>query len=230
MQNADIRAILTANADEKYRCFSARLLPPQTPLLGVRLPFLRQLARQIVRRGEWKEFWRHAELFYLEEKMLRGFVCAYAPVVSEERFEMTADFVPVIDNWSVCDSFCASFKFEDKDKEALWLFLQPYFGADGEYGRRFAVVMALMHLNSDVFAERLLAELQGMKADEYYVQMAVAWALSVMYISCPDMVENLLARFCLRPEIQNMTVRKIRESLRVNEKQKQRLLTFKVKL
>ena len=43
----DIKAELTALADADYRRFSAKLLPPGTNLIGVRLPQMRALAKRI---------------------------------------------------------------------------------------------------------------------------------------------------------------------------------------
>ena len=43
----EIRRILSAYADEKYKDFSASLIPGAKPLIGVRLPELRKLAKSI---------------------------------------------------------------------------------------------------------------------------------------------------------------------------------------
>ena len=47
--NSELRARLESLADPGYRAFSARLLPVGTPLLGVRLPALRRIARELSR-------------------------------------------------------------------------------------------------------------------------------------------------------------------------------------
>ena len=73
----DIKARLAQLADEKYRLFSAALLPGgSTPLLGVRIPALRQLAKELVRRyGE--EALLHLTQDSLEEIMLQGIITDY---------------------------------------------------------------------------------------------------------------------------------------------------------
>ena len=52
---AQVRRQLVRLAEERYRAFSARLLPPGTRLLGVRLPRLRYLAREIA-GSDWRAY------------------------------------------------------------------------------------------------------------------------------------------------------------------------------
>ena len=44
----EIIRILQEEADATYRDFSAKLLPPETLVLGVRIPALRRLAKQML--------------------------------------------------------------------------------------------------------------------------------------------------------------------------------------
>ena len=101
---AKIREELPRLAEETYRCFSARLLPGVNNVLGVRLPVLRGLAKQAA-----GEDWRAcvaAEPASFEETMLQGMIIGYAATDIEQTLRLTAAFLPKIDNWSVCDSFC----------------------------------------------------------------------------------------------------------------------------
>ena len=50
----EIRKILAQYADEKYKEFSAGLIPGAKPHMGVRLPQLRQIAKSIVNDNEYK--------------------------------------------------------------------------------------------------------------------------------------------------------------------------------
>ena len=127
------REELTALAEKDYRVFSARLLPPGTPLLGVRLPRLRKLAKKIA-RSDWRAFLanRPADAVF-EETMLRGMVigCAEAPL--PERLGLIAAFLPEIDNWSVCDSFISGLKFIRENREPVWEFLDQYLKSKEEF-------------------------------------------------------------------------------------------------
>ena len=47
---------LQEEAEEKYQKFSAKLLPPQIDLLGVRIPKLRQIAKEIEKVGKAEDY------------------------------------------------------------------------------------------------------------------------------------------------------------------------------
>ena len=110
----EIRTILAQYADEKYRDFSAGLIPGAKPLLGVRLPQLRRIAKSIVNDKENKIKWRdeiasydgaYADI-YFEETMLRGMLFGCACKEIGELLAYLEDFIPRVGNWSVCDSVC----------------------------------------------------------------------------------------------------------------------------
>lgn len=71
-----IRERLFSLADKKYQKFSAKLLPNVDNIIGVRLPILRKLAKEIA-KGDWRMYMATAENEYFEEVMLRGLVIGY---------------------------------------------------------------------------------------------------------------------------------------------------------
>ena len=93
--NSELRARLESLADPGYRAFSARLLPVGTPLLGVRLPALRRIARELS-RGDWRAYLDGAADGSFEEILLQGMVIGYAEMDMGERQHRTAAFVPKI--------------------------------------------------------------------------------------------------------------------------------------
>ena len=106
----DIRNELEQLRDEKYREFSLSLLPnaDKSKMIGVRLPQLRAVAARIKKespKGVMPDL-PQGDMF--EEKLVRGFIIASADLPFEEHLKAVADFVPEIDNWSVCDSFVNS--------------------------------------------------------------------------------------------------------------------------
>lgn len=151
----EIRNILVQHTDEKYRDFSAGLIPGAKPLLGVRLPKLRQIAKNIVNDKENKTKWQDEtsrydgvyEDIYFEETMLRGMMIGYGTakksVSCEEGLACLKSFVPHIDNWSVCDSFCNSFTFANRYRDEVWEYMQPYLYSDQEYEVRVALILLL---------------------------------------------------------------------------------------
>lgn len=128
--------------DTDYQKFSAALIPTINNVLGVRLPELRKIAKKIA-KGDWRTYLKTAKDEYFEEIMLQGMVIGYIKTDIEERLFYVASFVPKIDNWSVCDSFCTGLKSTKENKERVWAFLQPYLSSKNEYEIRFGVVMLL---------------------------------------------------------------------------------------
>lgn len=209
-----LRARLAELADPQYRDFVARLVPGETKLLGVRLPALRALARELARKGVWQLPVDDA-CAGMEELMLRGMLIGYAREIElVERLEALAAFVPLINNWSVCDSCCATYSFVRKHREDVWAWLAPYLVAEQEFIARFGVVMLLLHYKQEAaWAARVAEALPRVPATGYYAQMAVAWCACELCLLYPGDMAHLPE--ALRPEVRRLALRKLRESRRV---------------
>ncbi len=215
--NDSIRQRLRDMADEKYRAFASSLLPGcGQEILGVRLPLLRTLAREIA-RGDYRNCMAGADPGSFEETMILGMVIGYAKAGVEEKLSLVAAFVPRISNWSVCDSFCTGLTFTRDHRDRVWDFLMPYLSSGEEYPIRFVVVMLLTYYIDDVFLDRVFAVFDRIHHEGYYVKMAVAWAVSICYIKSPERTKTYLDSCRLDDETFNKSLRKITESLRVDK-------------
>jgi len=216
-----IRALLFDMADADYRAFAASLIPTidDRSVIGVRLPQLRRLAQQIA-RGDWRTFLLTYEDEYFEETMLRGMVIGYIRADIEEVLQFAAQFVPGIQNWSICDSFCAGLKVTRKHRDRVWKFLQPYFLSENEYELRFAVVMLLNYYIDEAYIEEVLKRLNGIRHDGYYVKMAVAWAVSACFVKLPERTLLFLRHNDLDDFTYHKALQKIIDSRQVDERTK----------
>ncbi len=228
MDVESVRKALIELADEDYRAFHSKLVPGTDNILGVRVPELRKLARRLVKE-EWREYFDAAPEMYYEEDMLRGFMIGYGKMDLEERFEKIRLFLPHIHNWAVCDCFCSSLKFTEKNREAVWAFLQPFFISDKTYELRFASVMALDYYVRPEYAPAVFHYFDGFRNSDYYVQMAVAWAVSVFYVHLPELTEAYIRENQLDDFTHNKAIQKICESYRVDKETKARLRSLKRK-
>lgn len=214
-----IREQLFEMADEGYQKFSSALIPNINNVIGVRLPELRKLAKKLA-IGNWRTYLDHAEHEYFEEIMLQGMVIGHIDSDIEELLDLVADFVPKIDNWSVCDSFCAGLKFTKLHKRRIWEFLQPYLVSEKEYELRFGVVMLLNFYLDEEYIHSVLKGLDQIKHEAYYVRMAVAWAVSICYIKLPEPTMAYLKSNSLDKFTYNKALQKITESYRVDQETK----------
>lgn len=215
-------------ADEDYRKFHSKLVPGTENILGVRVPELRKLAKKLVKEN-WREYLEAAPDMYYEEDMLRGFMIGYGKMDLEERLERIREFLPSIHNWGVCDCFCSTLKFTEKNRETVWEFLQPCFTSNRTYDLRFASVMALDYYTLPEYAPAVFRHFDEMKNTDYYAQMAVAWAISVYYVHLPEMTEAYIRENNLDDFTHNKAIQKICESYRVDKETKARLRSLKRK-
>ena len=217
---ASIHEQLLALSEPEFQKFSSSLLPGTNNILGVRLPALRKLAKKIA-KGDWRAYLASEEDRSFEEIMLQGMVIGYVRADLPELLERIAAFVPKIDNWSVCDSFCSGLKIARKEPEAIWDFLQPYLHTEREFEARFGVVMLLFCFIEDLHIRRVLALLDQIPSKEYYARMAVAWAISICFVRFPALtMEYLKTETSLDDFTYHKALQKITESNCVNRETK----------
>lgn len=228
MTRDEVMARLESLAESDYKEFNLRIIPTQMNLLGVRLPALRKLAKEIT-RGDWREFLAAAQDDIYEEVMLQGLVIGYAKMDLAERLEYIGSFVPKIENWAICDSFCGTLKFVAKNQAAMLEFLQPYLLAEEEFHRRFAVVVLMEYFIDDKHIDQVLGIYDEVKKEQYYVQMAVAWGISVCFVKYPERTMAYLKDNKLDDFTYNKALQKIVESLRVDKETKAVIRSMKRK-
>lgn len=221
-----IREQILELADEEYREFQSRLCPGTSNIVGVRIPLLRSLAKEIA-RGDWRSYLENAENQYYEEAMLQGMVIGYADAETEERLAHVRAFVPKIDNWAVCDSFCSGLKFTKKNMDRVWEHLQLYVSSEKEFELRFGVVMLLNYYVESGYIEKTLELLDGIDHEGYYVKMAIAWAVSICYVKFPEATIAFLKNNSLDDFTFNKSLQKITESLRVDGETKMLIRSMK---
>ena len=226
--NKTIKERLAGLADEKYRQFHSKLIPGTDNVLGVRLPHLRELAKELT-KGDWQGYLLAADDDYYEETMLQALVIGHAKADIEKTLSYVAAFVPKINNWAVCDSFCSSLKITKKYKEQVWEFLQPYLVSPKEFELRFGIVILLNYYIEDKYIDQVLVHLDNARHEGYYVKMAVAWALSVCFVKYPEKTMSYLQQNTLDNFTYNKALQKILESFRVNQETKALIRSMKRK-
>jgi len=214
-----IREQLIELAEEEYKKFSSNLLPGINNILGVRIPALRKIAKQIA-ANDWRSYLEKASDEYFEEIMLQGMVIGYAKAELEEKLSYVKKFDPKINNWSVCDSFCSGLKITTKYKEQVWDFLKKYYSSNNEFELRFYVVMLIFYYIDDEYIQQVLDALNTIKHDGYYIKMAVAWAVSMCYVKLPIATTTFLINNDLDDFTYNKALQKITESLKVDQETK----------
>lgn len=203
------------------------MLPGTPDILGVRLPVLRKIAKQIAKEN-WREFLNQNDDIYFEEIMLRGMVIGYIKDISvHEVMKHIQTFVPKINNWSVCDSFCSGLKITKQNQKQFWPMITTYLSSEQEFEVRFAIVMLLTYYVDNQYVTDVLRELDQVQHSGYYVRMAIAWAISVCYMSYPNLTLKHLEQSQLDTFTYNKALRKISESMKSDVKTKELMRQMK---
>lgn len=226
---SEIITQLSAMAEPEYAAFASRLIPGCPPMLGVRLPALRRYAAKLARDPAGPQAvvaQLGPEVF--ETRMLRGMVIGCAKLPSGERWRMLKDFLPLADNWSLCDSTAAGCRFMAKTP-GFWLpRLQELARRDQEFPARFGLVCLLDHFTGTPEGRRLtLDACAAAPCPGLYTRLGAAWAVSVVAVKEPELGLAFLRTDPLDDFTHNKAIQKIRESRRATEEYRAAVLALK---
>lgn len=135
---------LSEFADEKYRLFTSRLTNTKYPILGVRIPQLQNLAKQIL-KGDYNVF-LSLPFTYFEHHILRGMVIAMNKEGEKEHLSLFDEYVPYIDDWEGVDLIASRYNCKS---ESYFSALRSRLNGDREYSVRFALIAILHNFASD---------------------------------------------------------------------------------
>lgn len=226
---SEIITQLSAMAEPEYAAFASHLIPGCPPMLGVRLPALRRYAAKLARDPAGPQAvvaQLGPEVF--ETRMLRGMVIGCAKLPSGERWRMLEDFLPLADNWSLCDSTAAGCRFMAKDP-GFWLpRLQELARRDQEFPARFGLVCLLDHFTGTPEGRRLtLDACAAAPCPGLYTRLGAAWAVSVVAVKEPELGLAFLRTDPLDDFTHNKAIQKIRESRRATKEYRAAVLALK---
>ena len=221
-----IRQDLFAMQDLKYKKFHGSLCPDMDNIIGVRIPKLREYAKELYKSNNLKDI--KIEDKYYEELVIQGMLIGFQtkePI--EEIIKQVEKFIPKINSWAVCDTFCAGLKITKKYQTEMFKVIKEYLKSTQEYQVRFAIVMLLNYYINDQYIDQVLQILDNVKLDKYYVQMANAWAISICLIKYYNKTLDFLNTTKIDDFTYNKGIQKAIESYRITNEQKEYLRTLK---
>lgn len=221
-----IRQDLFAMQDLKYKEFHGSLCPDMDNIIGVRIPKLREYAKELYKSNKLEDI-KIGDKYY-EELVIQGMLIGFqtkAPI--EEVIKQVKEFVPKINSWAVCDTFCAGLKITKKYQTEMFKVIKEYLKSKQEYEVRFAIVMLLDYYINDQYIAQVLQILSNISLDKYYVQMANAWAVSICLIKYYNKTLEFLKTTKIDDFTYNKGIQKAIESYRITKEQKDYLRTLK---
>ncbi len=222
----EIRDRLFALQDPEYRLFQSKLMPTVDParVIGVRIPDLRKLSRELAGTEQAAAFVRQLPHDYYEENNLHGFLIASLRDYGETVAALEA-FLPHVDNWATCDLLHP--RAFDKRPEALPDQLFRWLQSDRTYTVRFAMGMLMSLYLDEAFRPGYADWIAGVKSEEYYVNMMAAWYFATALAKRWDDVFPYLTDHRLPVWTHNKAIQKAIESRRISPEQKQILRSLK---
>ena len=247
--------------DARYREGHLRVVNalPERRVMGLHSPEIKQVAKQLSREGGevvMPDGTRHicangaevirafetvpSESLCYEETVVWGYLINLEKCSLDEHLAMLGRYVPMLDNWAVCDSYCAHAKWMERaDKAVLWAFLERWFDSECEFEVRFAGVVAMCYFLNEEWLDKVFecinrldfgrikskyrtvkgkpkvaqqGTVQG--AEPYYVRMGVAWLLATALAKFPEQTRAFVRSLNLPEDVVKLYIRKARESFR----------------
>lgn len=222
MKIEDIRKELKVLSEPEYAKFNKKSCPDtKKEVLGIRIPKLRLLAKEILKDEDWRVFIESADINCFEETILKGLVIAYSKIDLKEKLLLVEEFVPNMDSWAITDTFCPTLKIKPKELEEVWNFILPYTKSEKEFEARFSIIMMLDYYITEEYVDKVIKTIDTIENSAYYVQMAKAWVIAEIGIKFQTKAmkyltgNNKLDKFTYNKALQKMI-----ESYRISDETK----------
>ena len=224
-----IKKILYSNEDLGYRDFNSKLIPniSKDRIIGVRMPILRKIAKDIYNDKYIDEFLLELPHEYHEENILHGIILTLKYNDIDILLDKLDLFLPYMDNWAVTDVISPKLfkKYPNKGYERIKLWIN----SDCEYVIRFGIVSLLQFYLDDNYKLEILELVSKINSDYFYVKMAISWFYSIALIKQYDDMIVYLESYKLDKWIHNKTIQKAIESYCISNDRKEYLRKLRIK-
>lgn len=131
-----------------YQKFTSSLIPGCNNIIGIRQPVLKKYAKQLVKDNEdFRKLLDEPDIYH-EETLLRGYIIGMGTAKEKDFKKALCDFknyIPLVNNWAVNDSFCAEFRVMDIFREEFMPYIKECVESGDEYKARAGLIMLLDH-------------------------------------------------------------------------------------
>ncbi len=215
----EIKRDLLSMRDEKYRIFTAKLVPNISAdrIIGVRMPVLRKYAGQIKGTEMAEQFLASLPHTYQEENLLHMLLLDSRSNFAEVKGDMDL-FLPYVDNWAVCD--CPPPRVFGENREELIPWIRELLSCGKTYSVRYGIGLLMRYFLTDLFSPEYPGWVSAVKESDYYVRMMVAWYFATALAFRFEETLPYLAERRLEPWTHAKTITKAIESYRITLDQK----------
>lgn len=228
MEKNNIRNRLFDLQDPFYKEFQSKLMPTVHPdkIIGVRMPVLRKLAKELSGSEEAEEFLKTLPHEYYEEDNLHGLLIELMKDYDRCVEELNR-FLPYVDNWSTCDMI--SPKIFKKYLPELLEQIKIWMASEHVFMVRFGMKMLMNLYLGEAFQKEHLEMVAAVESEEYYIRMMQAWYFATALAKQYDAAVTFIEEKRLEMWTHNKTIQKSVESYRITAEQKTYLRSLKIK-
>ena len=223
-----IRERLYEMQDVDYQAFQAKLIPTVDPaaIIGVRMPALRALAKQLRGTEEAELFLKELPHASYEENTLQGLLLESVkdPALCIAELDR---FLPYVDNWATCDVISpVSFR---KHPDILPPKVKEWLASEHTYVVRFGIGILMKFYLDEHFSSEYPEWVAAVRSEEYYIRMMAAWYFATALAKQPEAILPYLENHRLDTWTHNKTIQKAKESYRITPEMKDRLNQLRIK-
>ena len=209
--------------DIKYKEFHFKLLNnDKINLIGIRTPILKKFSKEIS-KGNYGKFIENNKHKYYEEIILHGLL-----IGNLKDINLLDEFLKYIDNWAINDIVASNMKYFKYNQEEGLVYIKKYILNSNPWIVRFGYVLLLDYYVNDTYIDEVINLIKCIKSNDYYVNMAVAWLISVCFIKYKDKIMDLFNENKLNKFIINKSISKINDSNRVSKSDKDLMKKYKM--
>ena len=210
---------LKENKDSKYKEFNSKIISTKYPMIGVKTPILKNIAKEISKK-DYKTFLQNKNTDYYETVLIEGFVISNIKDI-KEALTYFDKFIKKIDNWAICDMTVSSMKIVKKNKDIFKDKIKEYLNSKEEFTVRVGIILLLDYYLEEEYLDEVFSLIDNIKREEYYINMAIAWLISIALIKYKDKTLKYLKVCNLDDFTYNKALQKARESTRISKEDKE---------
>ena len=216
-----------AEGNESYAAFNQRIVNTKMPVIGVRVPDLRRLARELAPDMSAADI---SELLTAQNEsfdyvLLCGLLITHVRIDNQAAIDLTKQYLPHVDSWAHIDIFVE--KKRRFASEVWWNFALECLQSEAEFTVRYGVVSLMTNFLDEAHIDQVFAALRGIKHDGYYVKMALAWLYATAAVNFFEKTLAELENRQIDAWTRNKAYQKMRESRRFTPRQQQIILKNK---
>ncbi|TWP20410.1 DNA alkylation repair protein [TM7 phylum sp. oral taxon 348] len=225
--DVSFKIVKLAEGNEFYAAFNRRIVNTKMPVIGVRVPDLRRLARRLAPDMGAVEI---SELLTAQNEsfdyvLLCGLLITHARLDDQTAIDLTKQYLPHVDSWAHIDVFVE--KKRRFASEAWWDFVLGCLQSEAEFTVRYGVVSLMTNFLDEAHIDQVFAALRKVTSDGYYVKMALAWLYATAAVNFFEKTLAELENRQIDAWTRNKAYQKMRESRRFTPRQQQIIIKNK---